>query len=555
MRRSADVGSGGCPVTKNDVALDADVIVVGAGMSGLYALKVFRDRGHRVIVLERAPAVGGTWYWNRYPGARCDIPSLEYSFGFDPELEQEWNWTEHFAGQPEIERYLNHIADRYDLRDDIRFETGVASMTFENETDTWIVETENGDRLRSRFCVMATGGLSAPHRPDWPGLDTFVGELVQTSLWPEDGVALEGRRVGIVGNGSSGVQVIPELAKVAGHLTVFQRTAAFTWPSQNRPLTDAEQSEVKSRYRELRAAQYASPLATAHTTGAVIFTFADPDRRILDSTPDEREQALAEHGFSASRIWGDAAKDMEANEMAVELFREMVRRTVDDPEVADSLCPKDYPLGCKRPVLDNGYFETFNRDNVTLVDLRKDAVVEVVAEGIVTESGLKELDVLVLATGFDAVSGALTRIDIHGADGALLRDAWAEGPRTFMGFASSNYPNMFMVIGPGSVGVLATYPPHIELQVGWIADLLDHMSLTGSTRAEVEADAQESWCAEVEAAATGSMFTAPNCHSWYNGGNIAGKARTLPIYLGGLDRFMARAREVAANDYEGFAIR
>ena len=536
-------------------ALDADIIVVGAGMSGLYALKELRDRGHRVIVLERAPGIGGTWYWNRYPGARCDIPSLEYSFGFDPELEQEWNWTEHFAAQPEIERYLNHIADRYHLRGDIRLNTGVDSMTFDDSSDSWLVVTEDGHRLRSRFCVMATGGLSAPHRPDWPGLDTFAGEIVQTSLWPEGGVALEGRRVGVVGNGSSGVQVIPELAKVAGHLTVFQRTAAFTWPSQNRPLTDAEQAEVKSRYREVREAQYASPLATAHTTGAVIFTFADPDRKILDSTPEEREAALAEHGFSAARIWGDAAKDMQANEMAVEMFREMVRRTVVDPEVADSLCPKDYPLGCKRPVLDNGYFETFNRSNVTLVDLRKDPVVEVVPDGIVTASGVKELDVLVLATGFDAVSGALTRIDIRGTEGRVLREDWAEGPRTFMGFAAASYPNMFMVIGPGSVGVLATYPPHIELQVGWIADLLDHLTAAGSTRAEVEPAAQDSWCAEVEAAAAGSMFTAPNCHSWYNGGNIAGKARTLPIYLGGLDRFMARARDVAANDYEGFVIR
>lgn len=534
--------------------LDADVVVVGAGMSGLYALKELRDRGFQVVVLERAPAVGGTWYWNRYPGARCDIPSLEYSFGFDPELEQEWEWTEHFAAQPEIERYLNHIADRYDLRRDIRFDTGVAAMSFEDATDTWIVETEAGDRLRARFCVMATGGLSAPHRPDWPGLESFAGEVVQTSLWPEEGVALEGRRVGIVGNGSSGVQAIPELAKMAGHLTVFQRTAAFTWPSRNRPLTAAEQAEVKSRYREVRAAQYASPLATAHSTGAVIFTVADPDKRILESTPAEREAALAEHGFSAARIWADAAKDLEANEMAVELFREMVRRTVRDPEVADSLCPKDYPIGCKRPVLDTGYFETFNREDVTLVDLRKDPIVEVVPEGVLTGSGLKELDVLVFATGFDAVSGALTRIDIRGADGQLLRDEWSNGPRTLMGFAAAGFPNMFMVIGPGSVGVLATYPPHIELQVGWISDFLDHLRSTGATRAEADVFAQDSWCAEVESAAVGSMFLAPNCSSWYNGGNIDGKVRNLPIYLGGLDRFMARAEEMAANGYEGFSV-
>ena len=539
----------------NDVMLDADVIVVGAGMSGLYALKVFRERGFRVIVLERAAGVGGTWFWNRYPGARCDIPSLEYSFGFDPELEQEWEWSEHFAAQPEIERYLNHIADRYDLRPDIRLETGVAAMTFDDETDSWVVDTETGETLRSRFCVMATGGLSAPHRPDWPGIDTFAGEVVQSSLWPEEGVALEGRRVGIVGNGSSGVQVIPELAKVTGHLTVFQRTATFAWPSQNRPLTPEHQAEVKSRYREVRAQQYASPLATAHTTGATIFTFADPNKFILESTEEERDAALEEQGFNASRIWADAAKDMDANEMAVELFREMVRRTVIDPEVADSLCPKDYPIGCKRPVLDNGYFETFNRDNVTLIDLRKDAIVEVVPEGIRTTTGVQELDVLIFATGFDAVSGAMTRIDLRGKGGRLLRDDWADGPRTFMGFSVSDYPNMFMVIGPGSVGVLANYPPHIELQVGWIADFLEYLAEHGSTQAEVGADAQDQWCAEVEAAAVGTMFNAPNCHSWYNGGNIEGKARVIPIYMGGLDRFMARAEDLAANGYEAYAIR
>ena len=538
----------------SDVKLDADVIVVGAGMSGLYALKVFRERGFRVIVLERAGGVGGTWFWNRYPGARCDIPSLEYSFGFDPELEQEWEWSEHFAAQPEIERYLNHVADRYNLRPDIRLETGVAAMTFDEKTDTWVFDTETGEQLRSRFCVMGTGGLSAPHRPDWPGIDTFAGEIVQTSLWPEEGVALEGRRVGIVGNGSSGVQAIPELAKMAGHLTVFQRTAAFTWPSQNKPLTDKEQDEIKSRYREVRAQQYASPLATANTTGAVIFTIADPNKRILESTPEERETALAEHGFSAARIWADSAKDLDANAMAVELFREMVRRTIQDPELADSLSPKDYPIGCKRPVLDTGYFETFNRDDVTLVDLRKDPIVEVVPEGVVTSTGLQELDVLIFATGFDAVSGALTRIDMRGKSGRLLCDEWVDGPRTFMGFAVADFPNMFMIIGPGSVGVLATYPPHIELQVGWIADFLDYLAANEKTHVEVEPEAQEEWCAEVEAAAVGSMFTAPSCNSWYNGGNIEGKARVLPIYLGGLDRFMARARDLAANDYEGFSI-
>ena len=404
----------------SDVMLDADVVVVGAGMSGLYALKVLRDQGLRTIVLEKGSGVGGTWFWNRYPGARCDIPSLEYSFGFDPDLEQEWVWTEHFASQPEIERYLNHLADRYDLRRDIRLSTGVSAMTFDEDTDIWTFDTDTGERFRARFAVMATGGLSAPNRPSWPGIDTFEGRIVQTSLWPAEPVELEGQRIGIVGTGSSGVQAIPELARVARHLTVFQRTAAFTWPSRNQPLTDDHQSRIKARYRELRQEQHASFSGTAGTTGSVIFAFPTDERRILESTPEEREAALEQHGFSACRVWTDTATDLEANEMAVELFREMVRRTVKDPDVAESLSPRGYPLGCKRPVLDSSYFEAFNRDNVTLVDLSKDPIEEVTPTGIRTEQRFVELDLLVLATGFDAMTGALTRIDVRGRGGRLL---------------------------------------------------------------------------------------------------------------------------------------
>ena len=537
-----------------DVGLDADVIVVGAGMSGLYALKVLRDRGLRTIVLEKAPGVGGTWYWNRYPGARCDIPSLEYSFGFDPELEQEWVWSEHFASQPEIEAYLNHIADRYDLRRDIRCGDGVASATYDEASSTWAFVTEAGERLRSRFAVMATGGLSAPHTPSWPGMETFAGTVVQTSLWPEDGVELEGRRVGVVGTGSSGIQVIPELAKVSGHLTVFQRTPAFTWPSQNKPLTDEEQAAIKARYRELREEQYASFSATAGTTGAVIFTFPTDDRRILDSSPEEREAALEEHGFSACRIWSDTARDLDANEMAVELFREMVRRTVKDPETAEALSPRGYPLGCKRPVLDAGYFETFNRDDVSLVDLRSETIEEVTPEGIRTSKRFVPLDVLVLATGFDAMTGALTRIDVRGRDGRLLRDDWADGPRTYLGIGVEGYPNLFVCVGPGSPGVLATYPPQIELQVGWIADFIGYLVDQGLHAAEADVTAQEAWCEHVNQVAEGTMFTAASCNSWYLGANIEGKPRVFLPYVGGLPAYMDRCNDIAAHGYEGFVL-
>ncbi len=508
----------------------------------------------RVVALERGAGVGGTWFWNRYPGARCDIPSLEYSFGFDPELEQEWVWTEHFASQPEIERYLNHIADRYNLRDDIRLRTGVAAATFDESTSSWTVDTEHGEQLRARFCVMATGGLSAPNRPDFPGIGSFGGTIVQTSLWPEDGVELAGKRIGLIGTGSSGVQTIPELAKVAEHLTVFQRTPAFTWPSQNKALSDEEQSAIKARYRDLRRDQYASFSGTAGNTGAVILQFATDDRKILESTPEEREAALQENGFSACRIWTDTAKDLDANEMAVELFREMIRRTIKDPEVAEALSPRGFPLGCKRPVLDTNYFETFNRENVTLVDLRRDAIEEITATGIRTTHGFVELDVIVLATGFDALTGALTRIDVRGRDGRLLRDDWADGPGTYLGVSMAGYPNLFVCVGPGSPGVLATYPPQIELQVGWLAGFLRYLDEHGFVCAEADEDAQVAWVEHVNEVSIGTMFTAASCNSWYNGQNIAGKPRVFLPYVGGLPLYMARCNDVAANGYEGFTL-
>jgi cation diffusion facilitator CzcD-associated flavoprotein CzcO len=524
-------------------------------MAGLSALKILREKGLRVVVLEKGSGVGGTWYWNRYPGARCDIPSLEYSFGFDPQLEQEWEWSEHFASQPEIERYLNHIADRYDLRRDIRLDTGVTAATYDESTDTWVVDTEAGERLRARFCVMATGGLSAPNRPNFPGIDTFEGTIIQTSRWPDEGIELEGKRIGVIGTGSSGVQAIPELARVAEHLTVFQRTAAFTWPSQNKPLTEAEQQAIKARYRELRHQQTESFSGTAGTTGAVIFQFATDDRKIRESTPEQREAALRDHGFSACRIWTDTATDLDANEMAVELFREMIRRTVRDPQKAEALMPRGYPLGCKRPVLDTHYFDTFNRDNVSLVDLRTDSIEAIEPNGIRTTHGFVELDVIVLATGFDAMTGALTRIDVRGCGGRLLRDDWADGPRTYLGVSMAGYPNFFVLVGPGSPAVLATYPTQIELQMGWLAEFVRYLREHGFVRAEAEVDAQDAWCDHVNKVAEGTMFTAPSCNSWYNGQNIEGKPRVFLPYVGGLPAYMARCNEVAAKGYEGFALR
>ena len=539
------------------MVLDADVVVVGAGMSGLYALKRLRDEGFRVLVLEKGTGVGGTWYWNRYPGARCDIPSLEYSFGFDADLEQEWVWTEHFASQPEIERYLNHLADRYDLRRDIRLSTGVTAATFDEDTDTWVFDTETGEQFRARFAVMATGGLSAPNRPSWPGIDDFEGTIVQTSLWPEEGRGARGQAHRHRGDRFVGRAGDPRA----------REDRPSTSPCSSAPLRSrgrrgtsrsptTQQAAIKARYRELRggAVRVVQRYRGHHRRGDLRL----PERRAADPREHPRGARSArsrEHGFSACRVWTDTATDLDANEMAVELFREMVRRTVHDPDVAEALSPRGYPLGCKRPVLDSNYFETFNRDNVTLVDLGTDPIEEVTATGVRTEQALR-------GARRARARHRVRRHDRRAARASTcvvgmvrsLRDDWADGPRTYLGIGTAGYPNLFICVGPGSPGVLATYPPQIELQLGWIADFLGYLVEHGYTRAEADLDAQDEWCDHVNAVAQGTMFTADSCNSWYNGANIEGKPRVFLPYVGGLPKYMDRCNEVAAQGYDGFVL-
>jgi cation diffusion facilitator CzcD-associated flavoprotein CzcO len=378
--------------------------------------------------------------------------------------------------------------------------------------------------------------------------------VLQTSRWPREGVDLSGRRVALIGTGSSGVQATPELADMAGHLTVFQRTPTFTWPSRNGPLDPDDQRRVKAEYDELRRLQRASPGATANTTGAVIIQAAT-GRLIRETTEAERLAAVDELGWDASRLWSDSATDPEANEMAVELYREMVRRTVRDPDVAEALSPRGYPIGCKRPVLDSHYFDTFNRDDVTLFDLRRGAIERVTPTGIATAQGHFEVDVIVFATGFDAMTGALTRIDVRGRDGALLRDVWHDGPRTLLGVQSAGFPNLFMITGPGSPSVLANMVVGIEQHVDWIGDLLVHLREHGLATVEAAVDAQDTWVEHVNAVATGTMFTAESCNSWYVGANVPGKPRVFLPYVGGFDRYVAKADAVAAAGYEGFVLR
>ena len=544
-----------------------DAVVVGAGFAGMYALHRLRGLGLSVRVIEAGADVGGTWYWNRYPGARCDVPSMEYSYSFSPELEQEWEWTEVMAGQPEILTYAQHVADRFDLRRDIDFGTRVVSAVRDDAANTWTITTDSGDRLTATWCIMATGCLSAVNVPDIEGIDDFEGEVLHTGRWPEPPPDLARRRVGIIGTGSSGVQSIPVLAEQAGCLHVFQRTAVYTFPAGNKPLRADVQQAYKESYAEVREMQRTSPVGFSGfrplkkeggqaPVSAVIDTDGARHRpRIVDATPDERREAFERYGYGVFQAFGDVYKDLTANEIACDLYRDRLFELIDDPETAEALAPRGYPLGCKRQVIDSGYYPTFNRADVTLVDLRREPLVRVTTTGIETTEREIELDVIVLATGFDAMTGALNRIDVRGRDGLALRDAWSTGPRTYLGLQVAGFPNLFTITGPGSPSVLANMIVAIEHHVDWIADTITHVRSGGHATIEPTPDAQDAWVDHVNEVAQGTMYVAPTCASWYLGANIEGKPNVFMPYVGGLGRYRARCEEVVANGYEGFAIR
>jgi cyclohexanone monooxygenase len=519
-----------------------DAVVVGAGVAGLYAVYKLRNLGLDVVGIEAGDGVGGTWYWNRYPGCRCDVPTIEYSYSFDETLEQEWTFPETMSAQPDIEAYLNHVADRFDLRRAFRFGTRVTAATFDEAADVWTVETDRGDSVSARWCVMATGSLSAPNLPAIDGIETFAGTMVHTGLWPRDGVDLAGKRVGIIGTGSSGMQSIPHLARAASHLTVFQRTPNYSFSGTVEPVDSQLQDYVKANYRTLREMQRSS--------GAGISGMTMP-------TADGGTRAVGAGVFSGQNSNSgtvDAAAVAAALEKLEESFARMVRKRVHDPEVAESLIPKDYRLGCKRLVVEVDYFETFNRDNVTLVDLRKGAITNITPTSVVTAQGEFELDVLVLATGFDALTGPLTRIDVRGRDGRLLADEWRDGPRAYLGLMAAGFPNLFMITGPGSPSVLSNMVVSIEQHVDWLADAVDRHCAAGVTRMEPTRDAQDDWIDHVHEVSQGSPYTAASCNSWYVGANIPGKARVILPYTGGVGRYREVCDEVAADGYRGFVL-
>mgnify|MGYP000344662010 FL=1 len=534
---------------------DTDVIVVGAGFAGMYALHKFRGLGLRTQVLEAGKDVGGTWYWNRYPGARCDVPSVEYSYSFDKDLEQEWDWTEIMAAQPEILEYANHVADRFDLRKDIQFQTRVDSAVFDENSNRWTVVTERGQTYIARFCVMATGCLSVPNTPKIDGQDNFAGSVYHTGNWPEGGVDFSDAAVGIIGTGSSGIQSIPVIAEQAKHLTVFQRTPNYTMPAANAPLKTEFLRQAKENYSAIRAEQRASQV------GIVGYGFGFggaenvvPTQEIKQTTPAERQRLVEEEGFLAIRRYADVALDEEANELACEMYRDQVKRVIKDPATAQALMPRDYPMGCKRPVIDTNYYETFNRDNVTLVDLRQGGIEEITEAGVRTAKGDYTFDVLVYATGFDAMTGALGKIDIRGRENRALTEYWEAGPRTYLGLQVAGFPNLFTVTGPGSPSVLSNMIVSIEQHIDWIARCISDLDQCGAQTIEATTEAEDEWIAHVNDVAQNTMFTAKSCNSWYLGANIPGKPRIFMPYVGGVGVYREKCDEVARNGYQGFEL-
>jgi cyclohexanone monooxygenase len=524
-----------------------DAIVVGAGFAGLYALYRLRGLALNLRLFERAGGVGGTWYYNRYPGARCDIESLQYSYQFSDELAQEWCWSERYSAQPEILRYANHVADRFDLRKDIDFNTSVVSAAFDEAGGRWTVTTADGREARAQFLIMATGCLSTANLPEIAGRESFAGPIYHTGHWPHEDVNFSGLRVGVIGTGSSAIQSIPQIAAQAEHLTVFQRTANYSVPAHNGPLDPDEERRIKADYRGFRA-------RNAATAFDIDGEWSDVPA--LSVEENERTRAFETRwqrgGFHYLGAFGDLLFDAGANDTAAEFVRGKIRETVKDSRIAELLSPH-HAIGTKRLCVDTGYYATFNRGNVSLIDLNAEPIEAIVPEGVRTTARNYRLDTLVFATGFDAMTGALDRIDIRGRGGKKLKDAWAAGPKTYLGVATVGFPNFFMLAaGPGSPSVLSNMIPSIEQHVDFVGDCIAHMNARQIGTIEATDAAQEAWVAHVNDVANMTLYPAAN--SWYVGANIPGKLRMFLPYIGGYPAYVQKCNDVAANDYEGFAL-
>ncbi|MDB5548682.1 MAG: cyclohexanone monooxygenase [Tardiphaga sp.] len=525
-----------------------DVVVVGAGFAGMYMLHRLRGLGLKARVYEQGGDVGGTWYWNRYPGARCDVESMQYSYSWSDELQQEWDWSERYAPQPEILRYAGHVADRFDLRKDIQFDTRVASAVFDERDNRWTVTLGDGADVRARFVILATGCLSNAKMPDLPGLSDFAGQIYHTGHWPHDAVDFTGLKVGVVGTGSSAIQSIPVIAEQASQLTVFQRTANFSVPARNAALTPDERQSFRDNYPEIRRK------AREEMKNGIVQEL--PDKGAHDDSDDARRDKYharwTRGGLTFMGAYNNLSLDKAANDTAADFIRERIAEIVADPETAKLLQPDDHPVGSKRICVDTDYYAAFNRDNVRLVNLRANPIETITATGLRSGGVDYPLDALVLATGFDAMTGSVAKIDIRGRDGTALNAKWSAGPRTYLGLMSAGFPNLFLITGPGSPSVLSNMIVAIEQHVDWISDCLAAMRDRGLETMEADVAAEDDWVAHVNEVAQGTLY--PQANSWYMGANVPGKPRIFMPYIGGIPVYGQKIKDVAANGYEGFVM-
>ena len=526
---------------------NVDALIVGAGFSGIYMLKRCRELGLSARVIDAASDIGGTWYWNRYPGARCDVESMTYSYSFDGDLQRDWSWTERYATQPEILTYMAHVVEKFDLRRDMRFEMRVSRAAFDDAAKRWTIETDAGEAISAKYCIMATGCLSTPSLPDFKGLDSFKGDTYHTGRWPHEKIDFTGERVGVIGTGSSAVQSIPVIAEEASHLTVFQRTPNFSVPAFNGPI-DADVIEMwKARYPELRQRARASRVGD-------IFEISETSALALtaEAREAEFERRWGQGSFNFLASFSDLITSREANDHAVEFAHKKIRDRVADPKVAELLCPSDHPLGTKRLCVDSEYYETYNRANVSLVDVKAAPIEEITARGVQAGGTEYELDAIVFATGFDAMTGALLNIDIRGVGGIEFKQKWADGPRTYLGLAVAGFPNLFTVTGPASPSVLSNMMTSIEQHIEWIADCMGYMETNGLDTIEASSDAEDDWMQHVTDVADGTLFFESN--TWYVGANIPGKPRVIYPYVGGVGAYREICDDIAAKGYAGFRL-
>lgn len=528
---------------------DFDAIIVGAGFSGLYQLHKLRDElGLKVRIIEKASGIGGTWFWNRYPGARCDSESYYYCYSFNKEIEQSWEWSERYPEHGEIRKYLNYVADKLDLKSDIQLNTKVVAATYDDAANHWTVETEAGETFRTQYLITAVGCLSSANVPKINGLEHFKGEWHHTGNWPHEGVDLAGKRVGQIGTGSTGIQAAPVIAEQAKQLTIFQRTANYSIPARNGPVTTDDVRLTRENYDDIWLRARAS-------TNGHPFTISD---RTALSCPAEEREAIFENAWQRGGLrfrasFRDILTDSGANKAASDFIRRKIKEVVKDPDMARKLTPSDHGFATKRPPIDTRYFETFNRDNVALVDIKDEPIIEITETGLRTSHRDYALDVIVFATGFDALTGALLNLNITGSNGLTLNEAWAAGPRTYLGLQAPKFPNLFMITGPGSPSVLCNMPIAIEQHVDWVTDCIRKMRDTGKTRIEAEPAAAERWVEDVNAAANATLLPMASS-SWYLGANVPGKPRVFMPYAGGFNRYAGICNEVAKDGYRGFVI-